>query len=454
MAAYVEAGLSAEQLRDPDVLHRVRLTAFIAVTAGALTLLLVPSAMIAAVAPASGAAVAGCLVSAGLHLIAPLVLRATRSLAVTAHLFAGHVFAGLALSTLLAGGLRSPTLVAAPVVVPLAMLIGGRRAGVLWALVICLYLGGLYAAERAGLVPIDMVKEEGWTTAALASAVGVVAGIVWLLAQHDVLRSRALARERRVSSKLANAEIAEREARLAAAQSEAQQVAGQTLLNTMSHELRTPLNAIIGYSEHMLECAEDGQQPREEQLESLRTIIAAGRHLVTMISDLLELSRAESEGLALKREPVELGPLIREVTRTLTPLAERKGLTVAVELAAEPRLIHTDRVQLGRALTCLLSNAIKFTGDGGVTVRSRGVGLAGASGCEIEVQDTGIGIPPERIEDVFMPFSQVDSSHTRRFGGAGLGLSLASRIVEGLGGSIQVRSELGVGSSFTIRLVD
>ena len=128
VAAYVEAGLSAEQLRDPDVLHRVRLTAFIAVTAGALTLLLVPSAMIAAVAPASGAAVAGCLVSAGLHLIAPLVLRATRSLAVTAHLFAGHVFAGLALSTLLAGGLRSPTLVAAPVVVPLAMLIGGLVA--------------------------------------------------------------------------------------------------------------------------------------------------------------------------------------------------------------------------------------------------------------------------------------------------------------------------------------
>ncbi|MFZ5576266.1 MAG: ATP-binding protein [Pseudomonadota bacterium] len=243
---------------------------------------------------------------------------------------------------------------------------------------------------------------------------------------------------------------AEHQARAALIEKAAAEKASQTkslFLANMSHEIRTPLTAIIGYSEALL----DVRQSMPERIEGIRTIRQAGRHLLGLINDILDLSKIEAGRLEIECIPVPLFDLIDDVVALARPQAEAKGIGFAVEpVFPLPANVTTDPVRAKQILLNLISNAIKFTEQGQVSLRVRHDAVGGR--LVIEVVDTGIGISAEQLVRLFQAFSQADASTTRRFGGTGLGLALSKQLAEMLGGSICVDSAPGRGSRFTVTL--
>ncbi|MDB5095758.1 MAG: Signal transduction histidine kinase [Cyanobacteria bacterium RYN_339] len=241
--------------------------------------------------------------------------------------------------------------------------------------------------------------------------------------------------------------VAERTVELMAAteQSESANKAKSLFLANMSHELRTPLNAILGYSEMLCEEAEDGGQ--EAMVADLKKINGAGRHLLGLINDILDISKIEAGKMEVYLEETDAGAILAEVSEAVRPLATQKGNTLVVEVPDLP-LIQTDALKLRQLLFNLLSNAAKFTEGGTVTL---GAGVDGEM-LRFWVRDTGIGMSPEQQRTLFEEFTQADASTTRRFGGTGLGLALCRHFVELLGGEITVTSALGSGSTFTVQL--
>jgi CheY-like chemotaxis protein len=225
----------------------------------------------------------------------------------------------------------------------------------------------------------------------------------------------------------------------------------------MSHELRTPLNAIIGYSEMLEEDAEDIENPRF--VADLQKIRAAGRHLLELINDILDLSKIEAGKMDLFIESFVVTDLLDNVVATIAPLVEKSKNTLQVECDGDPGIMHTDKTKIRQALFNLLSNATKFTEQGIITLKiSRhrtsytGEATQGGDWLQFQVADTGIGMTPEQMENLFVPFSQADASTTRRYGGTGLGLTISRRFCRLMGGDITVESEPGLGSTFTIHL--
>jgi len=220
-------------------------------------------------------------------------------------------------------------------------------------------------------------------------------------------------------------------------------------LASMSHELRTPLNAIIGLTEMMVTNA-----PRfgtEKALEPLRRVNAAGTHLLSLINEILDLSKIEAGKLELNPEPVDLARLIDEVIGTAGQLAEKNKNRLAVEAQENVGALNADPMRLKQILLNLLSNACKFTKEGEVALRVRKV----ADGCdwvELAVVDTGIGMTPEQLAKLFQDFTQADSLTARRYGGTGLGLAITRKLARMMGGDVIVTSEQGKGSVFTVRL--
>jgi signal transduction histidine kinase/CheY-like chemotaxis protein len=217
-------------------------------------------------------------------------------------------------------------------------------------------------------------------------------------------------------------------------------------LANMSHELRTPLNAIIGYSELLREECEDLLS--KPQLGDLDRIVGAGRHLLSLIKDTLDLSKIEAGKVELVVRPFDVGGLLDEVIGTVKTLAESRGNRLIVERGPNLGSMVSDRTKLVQILFNLLSNAIKFTTLGTICFSARRSG----DGLVFTVQDTGIGIPRDKLDVVFGAFNQVDEETTRRFGGSGLGLTITRHFSEMMGGEIAVNSELGAGSTFTLRL--
>jgi signal transduction histidine kinase/CheY-like chemotaxis protein len=219
-------------------------------------------------------------------------------------------------------------------------------------------------------------------------------------------------------------------------------------LASMSHELRTPLNAIIGYSEMLYETAQDEGQ--EEFLPDLAKIRDAGRHLLGLINDILDLSKIEAGKMDLYLEEVDLAGLVEEVRSIVEPLATANANDLEIVCPAALCTLYTDRTKLKQSLLNLLSNAGKFTHEGRVKLEVRPVG------CEISfiVSDTGIGMTEEQQGRLFQAFSQADVSTTRQYGGTGLGLAITKHFCEMLGGRITAESARGEGSTFTIVLPD
>jgi signal transduction histidine kinase/CheY-like chemotaxis protein len=219
-------------------------------------------------------------------------------------------------------------------------------------------------------------------------------------------------------------------------------------LASMSHELRTPLNAIIGYSEMLYETAQDDGQ--DEFLPDLIKIRDAGRHLLGLINDILDLSKIEAGKMDLYLEEVDLAGLIEEVRSIVEPLAAVNGNRLEIVCSTSLGTLYTDRTKLKQSLLNLLSNAGKFTHEGRIKLEVR------PADAEISfiVSDTGIGMTEEQQGRLFQAFSQADASTTRQYGGTGLGLAITKSFCEMLGGNIAVASTPGQGSTFTITLPD
>ena len=217
-------------------------------------------------------------------------------------------------------------------------------------------------------------------------------------------------------------------------------------LAKMSHELRTPLNAVLGYSEILLEDAElDG---RGEQIADLQKISAAGKHLLAMVNDILDISKIEAGKMALHLETLDIDKLIDEVEATARPLAAKNTNSFVVERGSDLGSMRADATKLRQAIFNLLSNAAKFTQNGQITLSVQRSGDV----VEIAVIDTGIGISLEQQKLLFANFSQANSKIAAVYGGTGLGLSLSQNLCRLMGGQIEIESTLGKGSRFTIRL--
>lgn len=221
-------------------------------------------------------------------------------------------------------------------------------------------------------------------------------------------------------------------------------------LAKMSHELRTPLNAVLGYSEILLEDAElDG---RGEQIADLQKISAAGKHLLAMVNDILDISKIEAGKMALHIESVDIDRLLDEVESTARPMAAKNTNSFVVNRGAALGSMRADATKLRQAIFNLLSNAGKFTQNGQITLGVHRLAEPGGDWIEISVADTGIGISREQQKALFSNFTQANSRIAAVYGGTGLGLSLSQNLCQLMGGEIRIESELGAGSTFTIRL--
>jgi signal transduction histidine kinase len=216
----------------------------------------------------------------------------------------------------------------------------------------------------------------------------------------------------------------------------------------MSHELRTPLNAIIGVSEMLREDAEALKQ----DTEPLDRVLGAGRHLLALINDILDLSKIEAGRMELALTTFALAPLIDDVVKTIEPLAAKNSNRVSVNCDAEIGTVHADQMRLRQALLNLMSNANKFTDRGTITVDARQGVAGGRDWITLAVEDTGIGMTPDQMRKLFQEFSQASSATASKYGGTGLGLVISRRFCQMMGGDITVESEPGRGSTFTVRV--
>ena len=239
---------------------------------------------------------------------------------------------------------------------------------------------------------------------------------------------------------------------LAAARDQALQAnrAKSAFLTNMSHELRTPLNAIIGYAEMLQEEAEETND--KESILDLKKIHGAGRHLLTLINDILDLSKIEAGKMDFYSEPFEIAPLIQEVVATLQPIIDENHNTLTVKVPDDIGDMKADITKVRQALFNLLTNAAKFTENGEITLTAVKEVRERIHWITYTVSDSGIGMTLEQQENLFQYFAQADPSTTRKYGGTGLGLAISQRFCQMMGGDITVESTAGKGSTFTIHL--
>jgi signal transduction histidine kinase len=225
----------------------------------------------------------------------------------------------------------------------------------------------------------------------------------------------------------------------------------------VSHELRTPLTSVIGYSEMLL--AGLAGALNDEQKDYLKTILEKGESLLRLISSILDLSRIEARGVQLVRKPSQLDDLVQSALESVLPQSLKKKLKLSTQVALGMPTVVVDADKIRQCLVNLLSNSVKFTPAGGQIAVTAGLaerapGIAGPFGSagyfQISVEDNGIGIARELQDKVFDTFFQADSSASREYGGAGLGLSIVKSYIEAHGGEVAVRSDAGRGSTFTL----
>jgi len=249
-----------------------------------------------------------------------------------------------------------------------------------------------------------------------------------------------------VASDITQLKHAEQSLREAKQLAEEASLAKSRFLANMSHELRTPLNAVIGYAEMLLE--EVDERALAGSTDELRKVQLAGKHLLGLISDILDLSKIEAGRMDVHLETFDVADMVETVLGTVRPMMARNANELAVSCPPSIGFIHADLTKTRQILLNLLSNAAKFTDRGTVRLTaSRGPGRI-----QFQVSDTGIGMTQAQLGQLFQAFSQADNSTARRFGGTGLGLAISKAFTDMLGGTIEVHSRLGVGTTFTVRL--
>jgi signal transduction histidine kinase/ActR/RegA family two-component response regulator len=279
----------------------------------------------------------------------------------------------------------------------------------------------------------DLGQTAGWPPAAIVTAGAALVSMV-----NFIFISRRLLDRSRSALRKARAEA--RDGALAA---EAANAAKSTFLATMSHEIRTPLNGVLGMAQAMA-----GDELSERQRDRLSVIHRSGEALLAILNDVLDLSKIEAGKLELEHMEFELGEVARGAYSAFTALANKKGLSFALDIERARGRYMGDPTRLRQILYNLISNALKFTEQGEIRVTAQHNGEM----LEVSVRDTGVGIARENLEKLFLKFDQLDSSTTRRFGGTGLGLAICRELAHLMKGEISVESELGLGSKFILRV--
>jgi signal transduction histidine kinase len=221
-------------------------------------------------------------------------------------------------------------------------------------------------------------------------------------------------------------------------------------LANMSHELRTPMNAIIGYSEMLAEEAEELGQ--EGFLPDLKKIQTAGKHLLELINDVLDLSKIESGKMTIYCENIEIATMVRDMESTMQPAVQKNGNTLTIEMPDDIGSMQSDLTKIRQTLFNILGNAAKFTQAGQIKLTVGAHTKSRRQFISFAISDTGIGMKPNQLERLFEPFTQADESTTRKYGGTGLGLAISRRFCRMLGGDIEAQSKPRKGSTFTVTL--
>lgn len=296
------------------------------------------------------------------------------------------------------------------------------------------------------LLQFSQSQTNAWAMVSVLLVTGVFVNLLVAGYRHNRQMHANLERARGL------AEQGQRDAERRREEAEAANQAKSSFLARMSHELRTPLNAIIGFSELIQEEARDVEPapPVSDMAKHAARIEIAGRHLLALINDVLDLSRIEAGRMDMQQVEIDLHQLIEELEITMRPLAARNGNALKVELMpGAARSMFADSLRVRQCLLNLLSNACKFTRDGVVELR---IHETGGSQIEFAVHDTGPGISPEIMARLFRPFEQGDASVTRRFEGSGLGLAITRELAQLMGGNVACESQPGQGSCFRLRL--
>jgi signal transduction histidine kinase/ActR/RegA family two-component response regulator len=282
-------------------------------------------------------------------------------------------------------------------------------------------------------IAFDLTHTGGWRVGEIVTCLAAAVSITnfFFLSRRLLDRSRSALRQARQKA---------RENELSA---ESANAAKSTFLATMSHEIRTPLNGVLGMAQAMV-----GDELSERQRDRLSVIHRSGEALLAILNDVLDLSKIEAGKLELEELEFELAEVARGAYSAFTALANKKGLSFALDIEAARGRYLGDPTRLRQILYNLISNALKFTEQGEIRVTARRDGDI----LELSVKDTGVGIPPESLPKLFAKFDQLDSSTTRRFGGTGLGLAICRELAQLMQGEIDVQSELGLGSKFILRV--
>jgi signal transduction histidine kinase len=375
----------------------------------------------------------------------PFALKLTRNLQLVA-LFSVEILAFASLfGAYHYGGVSSPFMPWLIISLLLGFFYLSDRPVLVIGLFTCNFLGFFTSYAAFGFpdrVPVSALSALGWIS--ILSATVYMSWMAVYYASMISMRSeleRETERHRSTAVRLRQAkEMAERANR------------GKSIfLAKMSHELRTPLNAVIGYSEILLEDGEIDGKP-EEKLKDLRRINAAGKHLLSLVTDVLDLSKIESNTMDLKVQRFDMKGLVDELIATCKPVLAANNNTLKVNCPDYIGAVSTDPTKLRQAVINLLSNAAKFTKDGDIAVTVKRETNQAADWIEISVRDTGIGIAEADLPKLFQNFGQAAASTSNKYGGTGLGLALSQKLCALMGGGISVESELGRGSCFTIRI--
>jgi signal transduction histidine kinase len=376
----------------------------------------------------------------------PFVLRATKNLQLVALISVQTLAFASLFGSYHYGGVSSPLL---PWLL-VALLLGFFYLGERPLLVLGMFAADLLAFYAAFAingafderVPMTQLASVGWISifSAMVYMSWMAVYYVSTIGLHSDLEREAV-RHRATAVRL----------RQAKEQAERANLARSIFLAKMSHEFRTPLNAVIGYSELLRDHGEDTGAD-EQKLADLGRINAAGQHLLALVTDVLDVSRIESNAVELTPETFGLEAFLYDLASTAAPLMTQNGNQLVVRPLGALGEMTTDQTKLRQVMLNLLSNAAKFTSQGTVTVTARRDEKPAGDWIEVSVDDTGIGIADEDLHKLFQDFGQVSASTSSQYGGTGLGLAVSQKLCVLMGGSISVSSEVGHGSSFVLRL--